>query len=62
MQLYRNIQDTDVFVPQRPQPKTVLQDRVVHEPKVSRGIKDDIILVLLVVLSFGLILGVLAFG
>ena len=61
MQLYRNTQDTDVFVPQRTQPKTVLQDRVVHEPKVSSRIKDDIILVSLAVLSFGFIIGVFAF-
>ena len=61
MQLYRNTQDTDVFVPQITQPKTVLQDRVVHEPKVSSGIKDDIILVLLAVFSFGLIIGVFVF-
>ena len=61
MNLYRNTQDTDVFVPQRTQPKTVLQDRVVHEPKVSSRLKDDIILGSLVLLSFGFIIGVFAF-
>ena len=61
MQLYRNTLESDLFVPQRTLPKTRLEDTVVYEAKLNSRIKDDVILVSLVLLSFGLIIGVFAF-
>lgn len=61
MQLYGNTQESDLFIPQRTLPKTRLEDTVVYEPKLNSRIKDDVILGLLLLLSFGLIIGVFAF-
>ena len=65
MQLYENTQESDLLVPQRTLPKTRFddfEDTVVYDkPKLNSRIKDDVILGSLVLLSFGLIIGVFAF-
>jgi hypothetical protein len=63
MQLYRNTQETDLFVPQKSVPEIKLVDIVFTEPELKHNsrIKDDVILGLLVLVSFGIIIGIFAF-
>jgi hypothetical protein len=63
MQLYRNTQDSDVFVPQRSVTEIKLEDLVFSEPepKHNTRFKNDITLTVIGLFSFGLIIGILAF-
>jgi hypothetical protein len=63
MQLYRNSQDSDLFVPQRSFPEIRVEDLVFSEPepKHHSRFKDSIIFGMIVLLGFGLIFGIFAF-
>lgn len=62
MQLFRNTQESELFVPPKTIPRTRLEDGLGHEPRRNRDIQNDVILGLLGLFGFLLIVLVIGFS
>lgn len=61
MQLYREMRESELFVPPRTLPRTSLEDTSGHEPRRTSNTQNDVILGLLGLFGFLLIILVIGF-